>query len=155
MNQDLAGRLREVLLDGRWVANTNIKEQISQTSWQEAIQKIGSLNTVAMLTYHVSYYLGGLSQVFEGGELEIRDKFSFDMPEIKSEADWKALVNNFIVISEKFVNQVEKMDADMLNQTFVKEAYGSYLRNIEAQIEHAYYHLGQITLIRKLIAEKG
>lgn len=153
MNQDLAGRLREVLLDGRWVANTNIKEQITQTNWQEAIQRVGRLNTVAMLTYHVSYYLDGLNQVFEGGELEIKDKFSFDMPEITSEADWKTMVNNFIGISEKFVNHVGKMDADRLNQTFVKEAYGSYLRNIEAQIEHAYYHLGQMTLIRKLIAD--
>ncbi|MGE0931575.1 DUF1572 family protein [Peijinzhouia sedimentorum] len=47
------------------------------------------------------------------------------------------------------MDQVEKMDDDLLRQTFVKEEYGSYLRNIEAQIEHSYYHLGQISLIKK------
>ncbi|MBP9187420.1 MAG: DUF1572 family protein, partial [Bacteroidia bacterium] len=54
----------------------------------------------------------------------------------------------------KFINHVEKMDDKLLNQPFVKEEYGSYLRNIEAQIEHSYYHLGQVCLIKKLIQQK-
>jgi hypothetical protein len=35
---------------------------------------------------------------------------------------------------------------------FVDEKYGTYLRNIEAMIEHSYYHLGQIVLIRKILS---
>ena len=41
-----------------------------------------------------------------------------------------------------------------LEEPFVDEKYGTYLRNIEAVIEHSYYHLGQISLIRKLITGK-
>lgn len=151
MNTVLATRLREVLLDGKWIANTNFNEQITNTHWKQAIQKIQNLNSIALLTYHVNYYLSGLIQVFEGGNLEIKDEFSFDMPEIKSEADWNKLVDEFICNSEKFVNLVQQMNGDFLNQTFVKEEYGSYARNIEAQIEHSYYHLGQVTLLRKMI----
>lgn len=154
MNKDLSDRLREVLLNGKWVANTNFKEQITSINWEQANAKVQNLNTIALLTFHVNYYLKGILNVFEGGELEIKDKFSFDMPEIKSEMDWLDLVNDFIHNSERFIDQVEKMDEKDLAQQFVKEEYGSYLRNIEAQIEHSYYHLGQISLIKKLIMQK-
>jgi uncharacterized damage-inducible protein DinB len=151
MNQSLANRLDEVLLNGKWVANTNFKDQITRTSWEQAIEKVKNLNTIAQLTFHVTYYLKGLVNVFEGGALEIKDKYSFDMPEIKSEEDWKSMVDEFVSNSEKFISHVAKMDDDFLHKVFVKEEYGSYLRNIEAQIEHAYYHLGQVSLIKKLI----
>lgn len=151
MTNNLANRLREVLLDGKWIANTNLKEQITSISWQQAIQKVENLNTIALLTFHINYYLKGLINVFEGGNLEIRDQYSFDMPEITSESDWNNLVNEFLNNTENFINHVEKMDDNLLNQSFVKEEYGSYSRNIEAQIEHSYYHLGQISLLKKLI----
>lgn len=149
---DLAIRLREVLLDGKWIANTNFKEIISSIYWKDACKNVLNLNSVAQLTFHVNYYLKGLIPVFEGGELEIKDKFSFDMPEIKSKTDWDILVHEFIENSEKFIDHVEKMDEDQLNQLFVKQEYGSYARNIEAQIEHSYYHLGQISLIKKILS---
>ena len=154
MNKDLANRLREVLLNGKWIANTNFKEQITSISWQQAIERVENLNTIALLTFHINYYLKGLVNVFEGGNLEIKDKYSFDMPAITSETDWLNLVNEFVSNAEKFITHVEKMDDDLLSQPFVKEEYGSYLRNIEAQIEHCYYHLGQVSLIKKLIIQR-
>lgn len=154
MNKDLANRLKEVLLNGKWIANTNFKEQITSISWQQAIERVDNLNTIALLTFHINYYLKGLLNVFEGGNLEIRDKYSFDMPEISSETDWLKLVNEFVTNAEKFVSHVEKMDDQFLLQPFVREEYGSYLRNIEAQIEHSYYHLGQVSLIKKLIMQR-
>jgi uncharacterized damage-inducible protein DinB len=151
MNKDLANRLREVLLNGKWIANTNLKEQITSISWEQAIQRVENLNTIALLTFHINYYLKGVLHVLQGGNLEIKDKFSFDIPEISSETDWLNLVNEFINNAEQLINHVEKMDDNLLTQPFVKEEYGSYLRNIEAQIEHCYYHLGQIVIIRKMI----
>lgn len=59
-NATLAKRLREVLLDGKWIANTNFKEQILSLSWEQAIQKVGNLNTIALLTFHINYYLQGI-----------------------------------------------------------------------------------------------
>lgn len=151
MNKDLANRLREVLLNGKWIANTNLKEQITSISWKQAIHQVENLNTIALLTFHINYYLKGVLNVFEGGNLDIKDKYSFDMPEIKSEADWNTLINEFVSNAEKFIHSVETMDENLLSQTFVKEEYGSYLRNIESQIEHSYYHLGQVSLIKKLL----
>ena len=150
-NLFLARRLREVLLDGKWIANTNFKEQLLSINWEQAIQKVGNLNSIAALTFHINYYLTGLLNVFNGGPLEISDKYSFDLPEIKSEEDWNKLVHEFLNNSEKFANHVEKMPDRMLDQPFVDEKYGSYWRNIEGVIEHSYYHLGQVSLIRKML----
>jgi len=151
----LANRLREVLLDGHWIANTNYKEQLLSVTWTQAIQKVGDLNTIALLTFHVNYYLAGLLNVFNGGKLEIRDKYSFDLPEIKAENDWNNLVSEFLSNAEKFATKVEQMDDYLLDQPFVDEKYGSYLRNIEGVVEHSYYHLGQIVLIKKMLLQEA
>jgi hypothetical protein len=152
-NLIIASRIREVLLNGHWIANTNFKEQIQNINWQQAIQKIDTLNTIAALTYHINYYLGGLLNAFENGKLEIRDKYSFDIPQISSETDWNKLVADFLDNSEKFAKQVEQMNDYTFDQPFIDEKYGSYLRNIEGVIEHSYYHLGQISLIKKMITQ--
>jgi hypothetical protein len=152
-NIALANRLREVLLSGHWIANTNYKEQIQSVTWQQAIQKVGELNTLAALVYHVNYYLGGLLDAFKTGKLEIKDKYSFDLPPIQSEDEWNKLVNTFLENSETFANYVESLDDHIFDETFIESKYGTYLRNIEGVIEHCYYHLGQISLIRKMILQ--
>lgn len=147
----LANRFREVTLDGLWIANTNFKNQLSDVSWEQATAKIDSLNTIAMLTFHIDYYIAGLINVFEGGNLEIRDQFSFDLPPIESPEQWESLKSKFLSDAEKFADLLEKMPDSKMNEGFVDEKYGTYLRNIDGMIEHCYYHLGQITLIKKLL----
>jgi hypothetical protein len=150
-NVAIASRLRELFLDGHWIANTNYKEQILGVSWQQAIRKVDNLNTIAALTYHINYYLAGLLKAFENGKLEISDKYSFDLHEIQLEANWNDLVADFLNNAEKFAKKVERMEDSIFDMPFIDEKYGSYLRNIEGIIEHSYYHLGQISLIRKMI----
>lgn len=147
----LAKRFREVMLDGLWIANTNYKDQLSDITWKQATAKIGSLNNIAMLTFHIDYYISGLINVFEGGNLEIKDKYSFDLPPIESQEQWEELLNKLWNDSEKFASLLEQMPDSKMNEVFVDEKYGTYLRNIDGTIEHAYYHLGQITLIKKIL----
>ncbi len=147
----LAKRFREVLLDGLWIANTNFKDQLSDVTWEQAVAKVGSLNTIAMLTFHIDYYIAGLIDVFEGGDLEIRDRYSFNLPPVESRQQWEILVNKLLSDAEQFASLLEQMPDAKMNEAFVDEKYGTYLRNIDGMIEHAYYHLGQITLIKKLL----
>lgn len=150
-NTFIANRLREVFLNGKWIANTNYREQIEATNWQQAIEKVGSLNTIAALTYHINYYLAGVLKVVYGGPLDISDQFSFDAPPIENDAQWQSLVNTFLANAEAFATAIELMPAEKFDAVFADEKYGTYLRNIEGVIEHSYYHLGQIVLIRKMI----
>jgi uncharacterized damage-inducible protein DinB len=147
----LANRLREVLLNGIFIANTNFKAQIENTTFEEATHQIADLNTIALLTFHINYYLQGVNEVFEGRDLTIKDQFSFDMPSLQNENDWTQLKQMFLNQAERFIQHVEQITDDQLNQPFVNEKYGTLQRNIDAMIEHSYYHLGQIVLIRKLI----
>ncbi len=152
-NKTLSNRLREVFINGKWIANTNYKDQLLKTNWNDATKKIGKLNSIAEITFHINYYLEGLLNVFNGGKLEISDKYSFCMSEISSKMDWVNLVQDLITNSEKFANKVEQMDDITLDSSFIDDSYGTNIRNIEAVIEHSYYHLGQITLLNKIISE--
>lgn len=113
-----------------------------------------NLKYYCALTFHINYYLAGILNVFKGGDLLIQDQYSFDMQPIESESDWKKLMDEFLVNSEAFIKEVANMPDHKLDEIFVDEKYGTYLRNIEGVIEHSYYHLGQISLIKKMIFEK-
>ena len=150
----LTNRLKEVLTEGKWVTGTNFKAQIIDMDWKDAVKSIDGLNSVALLTFHIHYYIAGVSQVFEGGTLAISDKYSFDAPPITSEKDWLDLVHRFCLDAENFIQLVEEMPDEKLSEVFVDEKYGTYERNINLMIEHCYYHLGQVLIIKKLVARK-
>lgn len=152
LTKQLAKQFREVYLSGVWVANTNLKAQLSDVTWQQAMTKVGELNSIAALAFHINYYVAGLINVFEGGSLDIRDKYSFDCPLIESEKDWEKLLHKMWEDGERFAALVEAMSDEKLSTIFVDKKYGNYYRNIHAIIEHAYYHLGQIVLIKKLLS---
>ena len=151
LNDYLSNRLKEILTEGKWVLGTNFKEQIVNLNWMQATQKVEDYNTIADLTFHIDYYLDGMIKVLKGGTLDIRDKFSFDSPPITSEQDWKNRVNKFCSDSEEFIELVYKMSDEEIKSDFVDKQYGTYYRNIDAMIEHTYYHLGQILLLKKRI----
>ena len=147
----LASRSREVLLDGTWIANTNWQKQLSNINIEQANKSVKNLNTIATLTFHINYYISGLNDFFETGELTIKDEFSFDVQELKNDFQWTELKEDLINNSQQFIKHLSNFTDDQLDQVFVKNEYGTYLRNIDAMIEHAYYHLGQVSLIKKMI----
>jgi uncharacterized damage-inducible protein DinB len=147
----LANRFREVILNGTWIANTNYKDQLANLHWEIAVTKSGSLNTIAVLAQHVHYYISGITNVFKGGSLDIKDKYSFDFPPIQSQQEWENFLNRFWNDAEEFASLIEQMPEGKLQAIFVDEKYGTYLRNIEGMIEHSYYHLGQIVLVKKIL----
>ena len=151
---DLARRFREVILNGTWVANTNYKHQLTDVDWKVATTQVYSLNTIAVLAQHIHYYISGVKNVFKGGSLEIKDKYSFDFPPVQSQEEWENFLDKFWKDAEEFASLIEQMPVEKLRQNFVDEKYGTYQRNIDGMIEHSYYHLGQIVLIKKILLSK-
>lgn len=146
----LADRLEEVLLSGTWIANTNCQTLLMATDYQQATRKIGDHNSISALTFHLNYYMAGLIKVLQGGPLDISDKYSFDMSPVTEEAQWVLLRQSFLDNAALFIEEVRALPEERLLQPFVNEKYGTYQRNIEGVIEHSYYHMGQISLIKKL-----
>lgn len=151
----MAKRFREVILSGTWVANTNYKHQLTGLNWETATAKFESLNTIALLTQHIHYYINGIMNVFKGGNLEIKDKYSFDFKPILSQSEWENFLTIFWDDAEEFASLIEQMPEERLKEMFVDEKYGTYERNIDGMIEHSYYHLGQIVLIKKMLVKKN
>lgn len=147
----LANRFREVILNGIWIANTNFKDQLENLDYKVATAKFQDLNTISVLAQHIHYYIKGIKNVLLGGDLEIRDKFSFDFPPMESQQQWENFLDNFWKDSEEFAGLIETLPEEKLNADFANEKYGTYIRNLDGMIEHSYYHLGQIVLIKKII----
>lgn len=151
LSLDIAKRLREVFLDGQFIANTNYNEQLASVDWQQATYRIFDLNTIAALTFHINYYIEGILSARKTNNLDIKDQYSFDHPPITSENDWHVLRNQLSTNAAKFVEEMSTFDEQQWKEPFFDEKYGSYLRNIEAVLEHSYYHLGQIVLLKKML----
>lgn len=146
-----ANRFREVILNGTWIANTNYKHQLTGLNWEIATTRFSSLNSIAVLAQHIHYYIRGIKNVLKGGSLEIKDKYSFDFPTIQSQGEWEGFLTKFWNDAEEFALLIEQMPDEKLQEVFVDEKYGTYQRNIDGMIEHSYYHLGQIVLIKKIL----
>lgn len=151
----LAERFREVILDGKFIAYTNVKEQLKDVDLKMASSQIADLNTIAKLTFHLNYYIAGVLKVFEGGDLEIRDKYSFDMPDLYNNSQWEKMKSTLFANAEKFSAAVQALPDERLSEAFVDKKYGDYLKNIEAMIEHCYYHFGQIVILKKIIKSQA
>lgn len=147
----LVQRLEELFLNGRWIANTNYKEQLEQTNWADASRQYANLNSIVKLSYHIWYYLQGINMYFETERLAIKDQYSFDAAAIDSEQSWEDFKTDFILEAARFIHTVRELTEVQLASDFFDPKYGTYLRNIDGMLEHAYYHLGQIVLLRKLL----
>ena len=150
LSAQMAKHFREVFFGGNWTS-VNLKMTLEGTTWQQAVTKIGDLNTIAVLVYHINYYVSAVLKVLEGAKLEASDKYSFDLSPLTNDEEWKALQDKAFAEAEKFANLVEQMPNEKFAQVFVDEKYGTYYRNIHGIIEHTHYHLGQISLIKKML----
>lgn len=147
---EIAKQLRAVYFGGNWTWS-NFKEHLQDVTWQQAIKKIYSLNTIVALVYHSGYYVTSVTKVLEGGPLDSKDKYSFDHPVIDSDVSWKSLLEKTYHDVERLAILIEQLPEEKLFETFVQEKYGNYHRNLHGVIEHSHYHLGQIVLIKKII----
>jgi DinB superfamily len=155
-NMNLTGQIakhvREVHFGGNWTS-VNLKENLADITWQQAITKVYSFNTIGALVYHINYYVSAVLKVLQGKPLDAHDKYSFDLPPILSQEDWEKLLNKTWTDAENFAALVEQLPESKLGEDFWDKKYGDYYRNIHGVIEHTHYHLGQIVLIKKILLQ--
>lgn len=150
--KQIAKLLRDVHFGGNWTW-VNLKDTLEDITWEQAIVKVHSFNTIAALVYHMNYYVYGVSEYLEGKPLTIKDKYSFDHPPVHSEKDWQELLDKTWNDAETFANLIEQLPEDKLGEIYFEDQYGNYYRNLHGVIEHCHYHLGQIVLIKKILSE--
>jgi hypothetical protein len=153
LSAQIAKQLRDVYVGKNWTW-VDVKETLKDITWQQATTKVDSFNTIALLVFHMNYYVVAVTKVLQGGPLDSNDKYCFDCPPIQSEVDWKKLVDKTFTDAETLAQLIENLPESKLAETFSEEKYGTYYRNITGVIEHIHYHLGQIVLLKKLLVKK-
>lgn len=147
--KQLANNLRAIFAEENWVS-VNLKTALSDVNWQQANKTVGTLNSITAIVFHIHYYLKGITDVLEGKPLAIRDKFSFDHLTISSQKAWEEMIETVMMDAEKIATLIETIPDEDLESDFDNGKYGSQYRNINGLIEHCYYHLGQVPIIKKL-----
>jgi len=149
-SKQIARHLREVFFGGNWTT-VNLKDTLADVTCQQAVAKVYDLNTIAALTYHVTYYVTAVTRVLQGNTLDASDKLSFSHPPIASESDWQKMLEGIWAEAEQFALLIEQLPEEKLWEDFTDPKYGIYYRNLIGIVEHLHYHLGQIVLVKKLI----
>ncbi|ARV08995.1 hypothetical protein BTO05_04860 [Winogradskyella sp. PC-19] len=149
----LSKHFKSIFFGGNWTA-VNVKDTLDSIVLEEANYKVNNCNTIAHLIFHINYYIEGVLPVFDGGNLDIKDKFSYDAPIFKNESEWKDFKVKVLKNAEDLNHKISQLNEDQLFQPFVAEKYGTYYSNIHGIIEHTHYHLGQIVILKKLIENK-
>lgn len=155
MNQfktNLAKHYHEVYFGGNWTASSFLTA-IEDVSFEEATKVVHNLNSILTLTYHIHYYTHTVLQYLNGKEFKSSDKDSFIVKNISNEHEWNDFKSIMAVEATAFVQKMDNITIEELDQDFIKEAYGSKFRNYHGIIEHTHYHLGQIQLIKNIIRQ--
>ena len=146
----IAKHFREIHFGGNWTS-VNLKDNLADLTWQQATTQVYSFNTIAALVFHMNYFVAAALKVLQGNALDAHDKFSFDLPPIRSQEDWQNLLDKTYTDAENFARLVEQLPETKLWEDFTDKKYGNYYNNIHGIIEHNHYHLGQIVLIKKML----
>lgn len=152
--KQIAKHLNEVYNGGNWTW-VNLHDTLQDVTWQQATAKVYDMNTIAVLTYHIGYYVAAILNVLRGNPLDSKDEYSFNHPPINSEADWLAMRNGIQDNWLALVAAIEQLPDEKLGEFFTQEKYGLYYRNLHGLIEHTHYHLGQIVIIKKILKAEG
>lgn len=153
-SKHIAKHFKEVYFGGNWTCS-NLKDQLKDISWKEATLKTNGLNSIVTLVYHIHYYVTTVSSVLEGKPLHAKDELSFNHPPIQSKQDWTSFLDSIWKEAEAFIISIENLPDQKLEQPFTNIKYGNYYRNLNGIIEHCHYHLGQISLIKKIIKDNA
>ncbi|HLP32835.1 MAG TPA: DinB family protein [Bacteroidia bacterium] len=152
--KQIAKHFRDVYFGGNWTA-VNLKDTLADVTLQQATTKVYNLNTIATLVFHINYYVNPVLKVLQGQPIVASDKLSFNLPPITSDEEWQKLVTKALTEAAELANRIEELDDAKLQDVFANPKYGNYYRNLLGIIEHTHYHLGQISLIKKIIQESS
>jgi hypothetical protein len=144
----IARQIRAAFFGDNW-CGVSLRSAVDGLTLAQANNAQPNAHSIAELVFHIGYYYEGVLAVLNGGPLSIKDKYSFDMPILSTESEWLSLLERTWRIAEDFAQRLESLSDDQMANTFVDAKYGDYYRNMTGVVEHLYYHLGQIVLLKK------
>lgn len=146
----IARHIREVYFGDNWTCS-NLKDNLKDVTWDQAVTRVHAFNTIATLINHTNYYTEAIIKVLDGGPLIADDEFSFNHPSITNQQEWDLLLEKVWRDADKLASKVEQLPDEILTHDFADNKKYTYYRYLNGNIEHLHYHLGQIALIKRMV----
>jgi uncharacterized damage-inducible protein DinB len=151
--QLIATHLQEAFAGNNW-SEVNVKDTLDGITYPEAVMVTSaSSNTIAALLYHMTFYNRAITQRLQGIEPEISAANGFDLQPISSEHDWEQLKKNAFDTVNELARAIRHFPDERLEEENPK-GKGSFYKKLQGVIEHNYYHLGQIVILKNLIKKQ-
>lgn len=149
----VAQHITELFEGGNWT-EVNLKDTLADVSHKEAATLTrASYNTIAALVHHITFYNQVVLSRLKGENPVIGETNGFDVPAIKTEADWDALKKSCMQSARDLSDAVHTLtNEQMLNLTVTGHA--THYKTLHGIAEHGHYHLGQIVLLKNLLRHK-
>lgn len=150
----ISTHLKEAFEGNNW-SEVNVRDTVKDITFPEAVTKTkASPNTIAALLYHMTFYNKAVHERLLGREPQINAANGFDMPPLTSEADWEHVKNEAFSAAEKLAEAICIFpDEKLMDQ--VPPGKGSFYKKFHGVIEHNYYHLGQIVILKNLLRNRS
>lgn len=134
---------------GNWTGNS-LREALKNVSLTAATATTkASTNTIASLVHHLTYWNNIMMRRIAGEVVDIPDVNGFDVPLLTTEKEWEVLQQNNLRSAHGLAAAILKDERQDLSDPILP-GYSSAYKNFQGCIEHIYYHLGQITMIKQL-----
>lgn len=149
----LTGKIEKVYSGNPWYGNS-IKSVLKDIDPKTAFTKAArNVHTIAELVAHIiAWREFVISKIKGDSDFKITQKLSFDWKRIdrNEKTAWKNLLNALEKNQHEILTTLKKLDDDFLELHVSRRRYNIEFL-IEGGIQHDIYHLGQISLLKKMI----
>lgn len=143
-------QVKEAYEGNSW-SDVCVKDILEDIQFDEAITvTVASPNSIASLLYHIMFYNRAICQRLSGEEPYINDANGFDLPLLRDEIEWKQLQVDAMDAARALSDAIRKFPQEKLFEEN-PVGKGTFYKKFHGVIEHNYYHLGQILILKKLI----
>lgn len=142
----IAQHFHEVNYGNNWT-DVSVKDTVDRISFREATRQTGNVNTIALLLYHMDFY----NMVVYDRLVDAKRAFEHEdslRVEVMDEKAWENLKTTYF----EHVDLIHKaILAFPESRLFETTTTNTPYKNLHGLVEHIHYHLGQISLLRKLV----
>ena len=131
--------------------DVSIADTLADLSVKQATTRTAaSPNTIASLVNHLWYWNTIIMLRMKGENPVIPEVNGFDVEELNNEDDWKKLVAKTHQSFIDLADAIRKLPDEQLPDP-VSNGRSTVGKNLYGIVEHAYYHLGQIVMLKHLV----
>lgn len=145
--QAVAQHFYDVHYGGNWT-DVCLQDVLKDLSYEQAQTRTGDTNSISLLLYHMMFY----NQVVFDGTFGEKKHFEHEesvQSNVQNGSDWQKLKDDYFALVQKIYQHILNLSDDQLLVTRPGNHSTNY-KNLHGMIEHIHYHLGQISLLRKL-----